>query len=358
MTVQSRGPRSRRGGRSSLNRGPGWVLLTALLVLAILASSTLVFTSRVELLRLAVVLSLWAAVMAAFVTVIYRRQSDVAQARARDMKFVYDLQLEREISARREYELSVETHLRRQLSQEARAQAADEVAALRAELASLRSHLEVMLGTDLAPRPALESDRITVPMPPAPGRVESSRVTMVTQEIVTEQFVAVEAAEPAVDAEQDLPTESPIIDVAEEPLTPAPRQPLPAPTPGPGSERYAPPPAQPEAPWRPPELRLGRHAGDRAVYPPAPPVSPPPVRPEPAGPRGRHWVPTDEQPPVPGRHRGASEAAAAEPGDNGNAAEPAEPQGQHADGQSFADLMQRLQANRPMGGGGRRRRDD
>ena len=42
------------------------MLLTALLVLAILASSTLVFTDRVELLRLAVVLSLWAAVMAVF----------------------------------------------------------------------------------------------------------------------------------------------------------------------------------------------------------------------------------------------------------------------------------------------------
>ena len=31
------------------------------------------------------------------------------------MKFVYDLQLDREISARREYELSVESHLRRTL---------------------------------------------------------------------------------------------------------------------------------------------------------------------------------------------------------------------------------------------------
>ena len=65
MTVQSRGARSRRGGR-----GPGWPLLTGLLILAIAASSTLVFTDRVELLRLAVVLSLWAAVMAAFVTVV------------------------------------------------------------------------------------------------------------------------------------------------------------------------------------------------------------------------------------------------------------------------------------------------
>ena len=69
MTPPNRGVRNRRGGRR-----PGWQLLTALLVLAILASATLVFTSRVELLRLAVILSLWAAVLAAFVSVIYRRQ--------------------------------------------------------------------------------------------------------------------------------------------------------------------------------------------------------------------------------------------------------------------------------------------
>ena len=125
MTDLSRGARVRRGGRR-----PGWVLLTALLVLAIGASSALVFTNRVELLKLAVILALWAAVVAAFVSVIYRRQSDVDQARARDLKLVYDLQLDREISARREYELTVESQLRRELTSELRAHAADEVSAL------------------------------------------------------------------------------------------------------------------------------------------------------------------------------------------------------------------------------------
>ena len=110
MTVLTRGARPRRSGRR-----PGWLLLTVLLVLAIMASSALVFTSRVELLKLAVILALWAAVVAAFVSVIYRRQSDVDQAKARDLKLVYDLQLDREISARREYELTVETELRREL---------------------------------------------------------------------------------------------------------------------------------------------------------------------------------------------------------------------------------------------------
>jgi hypothetical protein len=156
-TVLSRGHQVRRGGR-----GPGWGLLTALLVLAIAASSALVFTSRVELLKLAVILALWAAFVAAFVSVIYRRQSDVDRARARDLKLVYDLQLDREISARREYELTVESQLRRELASELRAQAADEVAALREELATLRTNLQILFDTDLEHHPALETERTTV----------------------------------------------------------------------------------------------------------------------------------------------------------------------------------------------------
>src|ERR1700758_3778037 len=84
MTDLSRGVRSRRSGRR-----PGWLLLTGLLVLGIAASSALVFTERVELLKLAVILSLWAAAVAAFVSVIYRRQSDIDRARARDLKLVH-----------------------------------------------------------------------------------------------------------------------------------------------------------------------------------------------------------------------------------------------------------------------------
>jgi hypothetical protein len=370
MTVQSRGARSRRG-----DRGPGWILLTALLVLAILASSTLVFTDRVELLRLAVVLSLWAAVMAAFVTVIYRRQTDVAQARARDMKHVYDLQLDREIAARREHEASVEAHLRRQLSREVRAQAADEMAALRAELASLRSQLEVMLGTDLAHRPALGSERVAVPMPPPmpppPDRVESSRVTVISETVFAEAVVM------ATD-ETDYVAENPIIDVAEEPLAPVYEETVqtvqtvqtvetetvmvppvfepepqyggthrrPEPPPPPAERLVAPSAPQPEAPWRPPEVRLGRHSADNGQPPPRPaPVAPP----EP--PRGRHWVPPEAPQGPPGRHRPPESVA--EPG-----IEEPQPTGQHADGQSFSELLQGLQVNRPPAGGGRRRRED
>ena len=157
MTDLSRGVRSRRSGRR-----PGWLLLSVLLVLAIAASSALVFTERVELLKLAVILSLWAAATAAFVSVIYRRQSDLDRAKARDLKLVYDLQLDREISARREYELEVESQLRRELASELRAQATEEVAELRAELAALRTNLEILFDADLSHRPAIEPDRTTV----------------------------------------------------------------------------------------------------------------------------------------------------------------------------------------------------
>lgn len=273
MTEPTRGPRPRRG-----NRRPGWVLLTALLVLAIVASSALVFTNRVELLKLAVIIALWAAVAAAFVSFIYRRQSDLDQAKARDLKLVYDLQLDREISARREYELSVESQLRRELTSELRAERADEVASLRAELAALRANLEIIFDTDLQHRPAIETERTSVHRFPdwsnaadgvggqdrsdrGPGRVISSRLDTDDRD----------------DADPNT-EESPIIDVPEEPHPPehewapqvvpggAHRRPSevdPAPT------GWQPPP--PPEPWSMPE------PPPRATPPPPPPPTPTPT---------------------------------------------------------------------------------
>ncbi|WP_264071795.1 DUF6779 domain-containing protein, partial [Mycolicibacterium komossense] len=335
MTVLSRGARARRGGRR-----PGWLLLTVLLVLAIAASSALVFTNRVELLKLAVILALWAAVVGAFVSVIYRRQSDTDQAKVRDLKLVYDLQLDREISARREYELSVETHLRRELTAELRAQASDEVAALRAELAALRTNLEILFDADLAHRPAIETDRSYAEWtrnsePPRPDRVTSSRITTVPPDSVR-------------DTDNARTAESPIIDVPEEPLigppvrqqgddasldpgpeanyrgshrrpsedsgwlraqqpssqpTPTP-QPQPQPTPAPQPRRqpppprsepprqqpapvpqptsWSPPPAQPApAPAQPPSAPVRENSQGEAQNPAQPPTPD-------EGPRGRH----------------------------------------------------------------------
>jgi hypothetical protein len=291
MADLTRSPRARRGGRR-----PGWVLLTVLLVLAIAASSALVFTNRVELLKLAVILALWAAVVAAFVSVIYRRQSDIDQAKVRDLKLVYDLQLDREISARREYELSVETQLRRELTSELRAQAADEVAGLRAELAALRANLEILFDADLSHRPALETDRTTArvysdwerPDNETTGRVSSSRID-----------AGVSYGRDDSNARTE---ESPIIDVPAEPSPP--------------EYEWVPPPAAGGAHRRASDMeREGRrHVPEepRAWTPPPPPPSPPPSptpppqpqpQPEPVAQRETEfpWLPPQEpsRPPEP-----------------------------------------------------------
>jgi hypothetical protein len=261
--------------------------LTALLVLAMGASSALVFTNRVELLKLAVILALWAAVAGAFVSVLYRRQSDADQSRVRDLKLVYDLQLDREISARREYELTVESQLRRELASELRAQAADDLAELRAELSALRTSLEILFDTDLAHRPALGG---TPEAEPQPERAYSewdrngenprdSPVDWVSSDRVTS-------------VPQDNPgrADDGIIDVPEEPLVPPRQQPPPqervryqyesAPDPAYAEERaYAEqPPYAEESPYAgPPEPRFEpRH---QSPPPPAPAAQ---FRPEPA----------------------------------------------------------------------------
>lgn len=280
------------------------MLLTALLVLAIAASSALVFTDRVELLKLAVILALWAAVVAAFVSVIYRRQSDVDQAKVRDLKLVYDLQLDREISARREYELSLETQLRRELEAEVRAQAADEMASLRAELSALRANLEILFDADLSHRPAIEPERTTVRAysdwardSETTGRVSSSRIDEYRPDI------------------EQRTEESAIIDVPAEPQPPeVDWQPTPerggahrrasdadwGHQPAQEPAAWSPPPAQPVPP-PPPPVEPVAPPPPRAepVPPPPPPPAPPPPPVEPVAPPPPRAEPVPPPPPQP-----------------------------------------------------------
>jgi hypothetical protein len=345
MTDLSRGVRSRRSGRR-----PGWLLLTVLLVLAIAASSALVFTEQVELLKLAVILSLWAAAAAAFVSVIYRRQSDVDRAKARDLKLVYDLQLDREISARREYELEVESQLRRELATELRAQAADEVAALRAELAALRNNLEILFDADLSHRPAIEPERTTVRAYSDWQRGSEGADTGRRPP----RFVA---STPRRDADDG--SETAIIDVPEEPEPAAHRYAPPEPGPPEWGGRHEARPAT-RADWQP-------VAADGQWLPPGAPgsnwvssngTSPPPApEPMPAQavpdepPRGRHLNPVEPppnvQPPPP------------QPPPPPPVYEPAARHGESGEtGQSVAELLARLQSGAGPAGGGRRRRRD
>ena len=120
-------------------RSAGSVIVAALLALAMIASLFLVFSQSVQLLRVGVVVALWAATIGAIAMTKYRRESALEKAKVEDLKTVYELQLEREISARREYELTVEQKVRSQLKIEA-----DEMAQLRADLAALRRNLEML----------------------------------------------------------------------------------------------------------------------------------------------------------------------------------------------------------------------
>ncbi len=307
MTVLSRGARVRRGGRR-----PGWVLLTALLVLAMGASSALVFTNRVELLKLAVILALWAAVAGAFVSVLYRRQSDADQSRVRDLKLVYDLQLDREISARREYELTVESQLRRELASELRAQAADDLAALRAELSALRTSLEILFDTDLQHRPALETLETEAPPTRAYSDWERNGESKPADWVSSDRVTSAPQDSP-LHGDGGRADQSAIIDVPEEPLLP-PRQPSPPREHVPAYDvpqdvpylishpPYMTPPPEPEPRFEP-------------LHRPPPPQPPQPE----AQPQMQDWqrVAADGQPSpgAPGSHWGGVDAPGASAGD-------------------------------------------
>lgn len=116
--------------------------LIAGLVCAVAATAALVFSQDVRWLRLGIVAALWAALLGAFLAGRYRRQADHALDEADQAQELYELELEREIAARREFELEVESELRRDLEAESRS----DLDSLRAEIATLRSNLERLLG--------------------------------------------------------------------------------------------------------------------------------------------------------------------------------------------------------------------
>jgi len=134
------------------------MIVAGLVVLAVAASLLLIFSESVQLLRVGLVIALWAATLGAIAMTKYRRESALDKAKVRDLQKVYELQLEREISARREYELGVEVRVRGELGAEA-----ETIKALRDELAALRRNLEVLFDG------RLPEDRVAL-------RAESTRV--------------------------------------------------------------------------------------------------------------------------------------------------------------------------------------
>ncbi|MER7450241.1 DUF6779 domain-containing protein [Nocardia beijingensis] len=144
--------------RSSTSRGrrddAGKFFVGVLIVLGLVASIFLIFSNSVEFVRVGLVAALWAAAIGALAATKYRKEATIDKAKVRDLQTVYELQLEREVTARREYELGVEARVREEVGADAA-----ELAALRAELTVLRQSLQRLFDGDLPmDRPALRAD--------------------------------------------------------------------------------------------------------------------------------------------------------------------------------------------------------
>ncbi|WP_135234488.1 DUF6779 domain-containing protein [Nocardia sp. CS682] len=132
----------------------GKLFIGVLIVLGLVASVFLVFSNSLQFVRIGLVAALWAAVIGALAATRYRKEATIDKAKVRDLQTVYELQLEREVTARREFELGIEARVREEVGADA-----TELAALRAELTVLRTSLQRLFDGDLPmDRPALRAD--------------------------------------------------------------------------------------------------------------------------------------------------------------------------------------------------------
>ncbi|WP_238935655.1 DUF6779 domain-containing protein [Saccharopolyspora spinosa] len=143
------------------------------LVLAAAATVVLVLTNDARLLRLGLVAALWSALIGAFAVAKLRNRVVEGEQHAADSQRIYELELEREIAARREFELEAEAEARRKAADESES----ELQALQAELRRLRESLEKVLGGDvLFERVALRAESTRVRSLPERGKVEGQLV--------------------------------------------------------------------------------------------------------------------------------------------------------------------------------------
>ncbi len=129
-------------GDDSRGRLAGRPWLVVGLVLAVGATLALVLSDDLRYLRLGIVAALWAALIGAFLAVRYRKHVSQSEDAVAEAQAVYELELEREIAARREFELEIEAESR----QVAENRSHDELEALRAEVTALRESLQSLFG--------------------------------------------------------------------------------------------------------------------------------------------------------------------------------------------------------------------
>jgi hypothetical protein len=132
-------------GDDSRGRLLGRPWLVVGFVLAIGATLALVLSNDLKYLRLGIVAALWAALIGAFLAVKYRKHAAQSEDAVSEAQAVYELELEREIAARREYELEVEAENRSTADSRGR----EELEALRVEVSALRDSLQSLFGGEV-----------------------------------------------------------------------------------------------------------------------------------------------------------------------------------------------------------------
>lgn len=156
-------PPSRSSASLRRREETGKLFISTLIFLGLVASIFLIFSDSVQFIRIGLVVALWAAVIGALTATKYRKEAAIDKAKVGDLQTVYRLQLDREISARREYELGVEERVRREVGADAA-----EMAALRAELAVLRQNLQRLFDGELPiDRPVLRAESTRVQQLPS-----------------------------------------------------------------------------------------------------------------------------------------------------------------------------------------------
>lgn len=105
----------------------------------------MLFGDRAFLLRIAVLMAIWAALITAFVMVVYRRDAQSVTAREAEIARTYELELHREVTARREFEATFTAKVREELSQGH----SDDLRGLREQLERLTSTLSSLMDGDL-----------------------------------------------------------------------------------------------------------------------------------------------------------------------------------------------------------------
>ncbi|WP_233576169.1 DUF6779 domain-containing protein [Saccharopolyspora rhizosphaerae] len=194
--------------------GRSHVLWGGALVLAAAATSVLVLSDDARLLRLGLIAALWAALLGAFAVARLRHRVAETEQVAADRQRIYELELEREIAARREHELEAQAEARRQATEQSDAQ----IRALQAELTKLRTTLEQVIGGDvLFERVALRAESTRVrSLPDRPpqgeGTVLQQRPRTIQQPVQPKKQQPVPAAAAKTDVMAKLSGEVPVHD--------------------------------------------------------------------------------------------------------------------------------------------------